>query len=258
MREGPAATIQAELATIVDRFSDGASPDHVFVLGDLIEHGADAATDREYVDRVHSTLASSAAPVTYLLGNHDVENLDREALSELLTQSTFQGTETVDDLPVVYLDSTRPDVPGARGELGTDQLAAVDEFLDDAVGNDTDGPGALVLSHHPVGPVDLADNAWFSEFPERAYLGDRKELLTTLTRRIDDVRATVAGHVHDTQRASFWGLDHVTVGPVSKRRPGDRVTGTYAEVVVEDGTTTVDVRIGDQVRESYTLSAPHD
>jgi len=274
MRESAATAIEQELQWVVERFSTDFEPDHVFVLGDLIQHGESAAVDRRRVERVRSILDEVPAPVTYLLGNHDVEQLSRDALGDLLGQSGFSGRVEVGDTPVVYLDSTRTGVPGARGELGPEQLDAVGGLLDGSAeadrcggtntdpapggaptstGTARDRSGALVLVHHPVGLVDLSENVWFDEFPERALLGDRKELLVELTARLDDVRATIAGHVHDTQLVDFWGLPHLTVGPLSKERPGKPVTGTYAEVVVDDE-VGIDVGIRDETVASFTLA----
>lgn len=174
MRDEHAAAVGAELDAVIDEL-EAAAPARAFVLGDLIEDGASPERDAANVRAVRDRLSAGEFPVTYLLGNHDVENLDRATLSDLLGQGSFRRVERVDGTPFVCLDSTRDGGCGARGALGAEQVAWLRETL----------PGLadpIVLTHHPVGDFDLSGNDWFRRFPERAFLGDRKELLESSAR----------------------------------------------------------------------------
>lgn len=242
MRDEHATRLQAGLVRIVDRLA-AFDPDHTFVLGDLVEDGASGAADRESVRRVRSALDAAPFPVTYLLGNHDVVNLDRAAFADLLAQESFHGVVDVDGTPVVYLDSAWRR-GGPRGELGADQRA----WLRDRLGELS---GALVLVHHPLGAFDLSENPWFADYPERAFLGDRKEVLD-LIEEVGGVRATVSGHVHQTGLARFRGLAHVSLNAFSKEAPDVPFTGTFAEITV-DGDLGVDVKTPEGTAASYTL-----
>lgn len=225
MREGERDAIERELRATVERL-EGFDPHHAFVLGDLVEDGETAATDREHVEAVTRVLEEAPFRTTYLLGNHDVENLSRASLSAALDGQPRFGHLTVRGQDVVYLDSSAPRLAGARGELGGEQL----EFLRELLPTLED---ALLLAHHPVGHYDLRDNHWFGEFPERAFLGDRKELLEVVA-GTGGVRATFGGHIHQSRAGSFRGIDHVVVNAFSKELPDAPVTGTHAEVVVEE------------------------
>lgn len=224
MREGHSAAVAEELERLVEVLDDSA-PERVFVMGDLIEDGPSEATDEENVGKVRSILEGVSAPVTYLLGNHDVENLSRESLSDLLDQESFHGVVEVGDVPVVYLDSTWERVAGARGLLGEAQLDWLAEVLPDL-------SGALVLVHHPLGHFDLSRNEWFREYPERAFLGDRMEALRILERC--DVRATISGHIHETHFSEFHDLPHVSVNAFSKETREKPLTGTFADVRLDE------------------------
>jgi 3',5'-cyclic AMP phosphodiesterase CpdA len=225
MREAERDAVERELRAIAERL-EGFDPHHVFVLGDLIEDGTTAATDREHVRTVRRVFEVAPFPTTYLLGNHDVENLSRSALASLLGGQPRFGHVDVDGQDVVYLDSSAPRLAGARGELGAEQLAYLRELLPTL-------EDAVLLVHHPVGYYDIRENHWFGEFPERAFLGDRQELFEVLA-GAGTVRATFSGHIHRNRFARFRGIGHVVVNAVSKELPDVPVTGTHAEVVLGD------------------------
>lgn len=243
MRDEHAPMLREELERVVDAF-EAFDPARAFVLGDLIEDGSSAAADRENVRRVRSILDSCSFPVTYLLGNHDVENLTRSELSDLLDQKSFRGSVDVDGTRVIYLDSSWEPADGARGRLGPRQR----EWLADRLREVSD---ALVFVHHPLGFFDVSDNEWFGEYPERAFLGDRKEVLE-LFAEIGGVRGTVSGHIHQHGFSRFYGLPHVSVNAFSKELPDVPFTGTYAEVTV-DADVEVDVRTDAGTTAAHTL-----
>ena len=224
-REGEHDPIERELRAVVERL-EAFDPHRTFVLGDLIEDGATAAVDRAGVEGVVRTFERASFPTTYLLGNHDVENLQRRTLSDVFGGQPRFGHLSVDGRDVVYLDSSAPRLTGARGEVGTEQLGFLRETLPAL-------EDAILLVHHPIGDYDIRENYWFGEFPERAFLGDRKELLEVVAGS-DAVRATFSGHIHETGSTSFRGIDHAVINAFSKELPDVPVTGTHAEVVVDD------------------------
>lgn len=243
MRDGYASRIRDELEDVVDSLAER-SPSRAFVLGDLIEDGASAATDRANVERVSEALADAPFPVTYLLGNHDVDNLTRKTLSNCLGQERFYGVVAVDGTPVVYLDSALEGCDGPQGKLGPGQRAWLADTLPEY-----DRP--VLLVHHPLGNFDISDNEWFEEYPERAFLGDRKETLDVVE-AAGPVRGTVSGHIHQTDFSTFRGLSHASINAFSKELPNKPLTGTFAEVDVSDG---VDIDVGTRsgVTASYTF-----
>ena len=242
MREGERGPIERELRSTVERF-EAFDPHHAFVLGDLIEDET-AALDREHVEAVYGTFERASFPTTHLLGNHDVENLSRTELSAALGGQPRFGHVDVEGQDVVYLDSSAPRLAGARGEVGERGL----EFLRERLPALED---AILLVHHPVGYYDIRGNEWFGEFPERAFLGDRLELLE-LVGGSDSVRATFSGHIHETRATTFRGVDHAVVNAFSKELPDVPVTGTRAEVVVGEE-IEVDVYERDRRVESFVL-----
>lgn len=243
LRDGHMSEIETELRTAIDNASDKGL-DHAFVLGDLIEDADSVATDEAHIKRVREIFDDASFPVTYLLGNHDVEVLSRDNLSSLLNQDKFHGVIKAADIPIIYLDSSKEETPGARGELGLEQR----EWLADiCLGYDE----PLILSHHPFGNFDISGNEWFRNYPERAFLSDRKEALDALE-EAGPARGTISGHIHQSGFTNFRGMPHVSVNAFSKEVPDKPLTGTYAEVEVDDR-ISVNVKIRNKTLTSYTI-----
>jgi len=192
---------------------------HTFIIGDLIEDSR-SAQDRQKLHTLSDLFEKWPSEITYLLGNHDIETLSKSAVAEILDQESFYGTIEISGQPFVYLDSTKVDI-GARGAVGVEQQNWLQESIPE---------NAIVLSHHPLGKFDIAANAWFHEYPERAYLWDRKEVLDILT---DTAKATVSGHIHQTETIDKPGLTHYSVNAVSKETPDDPVSGNYTLLTIE-------------------------
>jgi 3',5'-cyclic AMP phosphodiesterase CpdA len=243
MRDAEADRISAELRAVMDRWEEY-NPDHAFVLGDLIEDGDSASGDLANLERVRDIVEAAPCPVTYLLGNHDVEQLTRPEVGDALDQPQFHGVVELDDTAIIYLDSTLETPPGARGSLGATQRTWLETELPK---HDT----PLVLCHHPLGNFDLSGNVWFEDYPERAFAFDRQEALDVLEDG-GPVRGTVSGHIHQPGFVDFRGMAHVSLNAFSKETPDTPLTGTYAEVQIDDG-VTIDVKVGNEIRMSYTL-----
>lgn len=243
MRDGLTAEISSELEAVLKKLDEEHAISHAFVLGDLIEDCRSVEADRKNIKRTRSIFEEWSVPVTYLLGNHDVEHLSKSELRSLLGQDEFYGVREIEGTSFVYLDSAYQEVRGATGRVGPDQL----EWLGETASSLSD---AVLLVHHPVGNFDLQTNEWFSEYPERAYLWDRKEVLS----RIDGtaVRATLSGHIHQTGYDEFWDLSHVSINAFSKEIPDVPLTGTYAVLETSD-TPEIHVRTRTDTGVSYSL-----
>ena len=232
--------VVATLRDIVRHFNTAFEPDHVVVLGDLIEDESPAA-DRDHLRTVVEELAALSAPVTYLAGNHDVEAVPPDAFREIVGNP---GWGRIDGTPVVYLDSSAPQLSGAPGYVSDEQI----EFLDETLRTVDD---ALLLVHHPIHHRSMADNVWFSEAPERAICVNKRDVNAVIEDH-GTVRAVINGHVHETHHARYRGVDHFTVNAVNKETPDSDVTGTYAEVEL-GASLSVAVVEGDRRRVEVTL-----
>lgn len=242
MRTEHAAAIEDELEWVVSHFEEEFRPDHVFILGDIIQHSETAREDRRNLNRVANIMEGCSFPVTYLLGNHDVINLTRGEISDILNQPSFFGEVSVEEYSFVYLDSSMRNIKTPSGMIGPEQLAFAEKQLSEA-----DAP--FVLVHHPVGNFDLSENYWFADFPEQAFLCDRKRLLEIMGDD-SDVISTITGHIHQHQCSEFHGVSNLSVFAFSKETPNKAITGAYAEIVLKES-VTADINIRDKTIERY-------
>lgn len=239
---GDTASVTAALERVIDRFNDDFHPEVVVVLGDLIHESKSDVADRELLTRVAGILDAVKAPVTYLLGNHDVINLDYERIQGVLDQDRYG---VVGDTAHVYLDSSAPRLAGARGEVDPEQLSFLREELSGA-------DARLVFVHHPIHYYDIRDNYWFGSEPERAFCGNKKEI-NSIIEEDDSIIATFNGHLHETHYTSDQGMHHFTINAFNRERPGGGVTGTFAEVELGE---ILRVRVVEGNRITRTVEVP--
>lgn len=215
-------------------------PDLVVCLGDSIEDETERR-DETHLRAVRERLAFEA-PVRMLAGNHDVANLDRGRLASLFGNE-LAGLERCREEPLLFLNTATPRLGDPRGEVSTDQFERIDRAmgLDDPV---------TVFVHHPIHFRDLSDTVWWSETPEQAFCGNKEAVCAAL--EADSVRCVFNGHLHDTDRTRYRGIDHVTVNAFSKETPDLPVTGTYATVELGK-TVDVDIRVGETSIRQYSI-----
>jgi hypothetical protein len=123
MRAGHVPRVTEELTAVVDRLAER-DVDHAFVLGDLIGDGRTAAIGGGNVERVRDLFDDAPFPVTYVLGNHAVEDLrydhpDRKVVRGLYHEiregeviRLLVGTDLHDETFVITPDDLDSDLEG--------------------------------------------------------------------------------------------------------------------------------------------------
>lgn len=222
MQDGDASAIEASLDPAIDRIA-AFDPHRTVVLGDLIEdEGPDH--DRRNLERVLETLAP--LDPRYLAGNHDGRNLTEADLVERFG-SPLSGTESIEAVELVYLDTACPGGPRWRVEVGSEGRARLEEGL-------TAGREVFVFAHHPVHYHDIADNPWFGNHPELAFAADKGWIRRLLVDH-GTALATFNGHLHEHDHTVTADTHHFTINAVSKERPDStQPTGTHALVTLDD------------------------
>lgn len=214
-------------------------PDIVVALGDIVEDET-PQLDRVHVESVREQL-SFGPPLRMLAGNHDVMNLSVETLSSLF-ENPLDGVVRIGGETLVFLNSATPGFGDPRGEISDEQLRRLRRL-------DTD-EAVTVFVHHPLHYRSLSDSVWWSTRPEQAFCGNKtavNEVLESLP-----VRCVLNGHLHDTNHTRYNGIDHVTLNAFSKETPNRPVTGTYAEIEIDD-TVRIETKIGAETVSVYEL-----
>lgn len=213
------SVLRAELRNTVQAIED-ANADHIVVLGDLIEGGDTPADTQEHVKDIISIITDTTdIPVTTLRGNHDVITADGTPVPNIPIDE--MGTvELSSDITGIYLDTSSPEWPDARGSLGETQLSMLDGALDRA-------DKAVVFSHHPLYYHDLGSDNHFAEHPEAAFCHDKYRAQEILEQH-DNVLAVVNGHTHITDYTEYNGIPHFTVNAFNNEKPGhEEINGSF-------------------------------
>lgn len=199
----------------VDRYH----PDFVINVGDLIEGGNDAMTDREWRD-VQVIWRPYAYPLYFTPGNHDIWSPESEKLYEKYTgrppfySFDFQATH------FTILDNSRSDT------LSDDQL----KFLDRDLAAHESAPVKFVFFHRPDWLLPLK---FQSDFPLRPILIKHH------------VTVVVSGHTHRFDHLKSDGVAYLCAGSSGGhlRGTGFRQGWFYHYVQVQVDQATVDMRV---------------
>lgn len=185
--------------------------DHIVVLGDLIIEGETSTeTRKRFHSLVNQIRDKSECPVTVLRGNHDVITGDGDPVTDLSLAPEKGTIELADDITGIFLDTSSPQWPDARGELGEEQLSFLDTALETA-------ENAVVFAHHPLYYHDL-DGTWFEEHPEAAFCLDKYRANEVFNGH-DNILAVVNGHTHLSNHDVYNDVPHFTVNAFNYESP---------------------------------------
>lgn len=233
-------SIRSSLQTMISRFNDEFRPHRTVILGDLIQDSESAEADRDNVKYLIESFSDLTCPITYLIGNHDVQNLSPSTLEAILDQKTWG---TIADVGGVYLDSSAPHVPGAAGAVTPAQL----EFLTQG---DIAPKSSLMFVHHPIHYHDIRSNYWFGTSPERAFCVNKNDIHPI----VEDlgIAGVFNGHLHESNHTTVNGVHHFTINAFNREFPNAEITGTFAEITVDEN---LGVRIveGDRLEQSWRI-----
>lgn len=199
--------------------------------GDIIQHTETAEQDKELLEHTIDILERVECPVQYMAGNHDVMNIEQDDFEDIVGNELW-GKRTLDDETLIFLDSSAPWLSGSRGEITEEQLSFLAATLEES-------DQATIFIHHPIHYHDVSQTYWWSEYPERAFCGNKKEVNRILD-QYDNVRGVVNAHLHENDLTRYRGTPHVTVNAFSKETREKPVTGTYALLDLGD---MVDLRV---------------
>lgn len=230
-QEEMATDIRSQLEAIVDRCNRTFRPHAVAVTGDLVQD-ADPDVDSRHVEQVTSILDEIDAPVYYTGGNHDLANLEEDDFAHLIGMPPT-AVHDVGGYSFVLLNSAKSSL-STSGELTPGQI----EFLESSL---AEHDRCLLFIHHPPHYVELRNNTWFSESPERALLRNKREVNNVIS-RFDSLLAVFNGHVHENATTVSRRVPRFTLNAFNKEtRESTEPTGSFAEVTITDDRITRDV-----------------
>lgn len=242
MRNEYSDLLERELESAIEELKEF-QPDLLIVLGDIIQHEETAEEDRENIRKVKEKLEQLECEKRYLAGNHDSANLGNDELSRILGNDLYGSTEVKGE-KLIFLNTSAPWLSGSRGETTPEQV----EFLDEELGKCEE---ATIFVHHPIHYHDVQDSYWWTNYPERAFCGNKKEINRVISKH-RNVKLAVNGHLHENDFTEYEGVPHVTLNAFSKETREKPFTGTYATIELGEN-PEISVKADGETVEEYHL-----
>ena len=180
----PLATLQAVRAHATTHF---ANIDGTLLTGDLVHD------DPQGYALVHEVFKDSATPVYCIPGNHDIPDVMYKTLSG--GPFNVAQVNATGNWIIVLINTWIAHT--ADGEINDDQLAEIDEILDEHPNHHA----LLCLHHHPI-PMG---SAWL----DKVSLRDADEFRACIAKH-GNVRGVLWGHVHQALDVFIDGVHYMS------------------------------------------------
>jgi 3',5'-cyclic AMP phosphodiesterase CpdA len=241
MRNKYREELKDELSFVVEELKRF-EPDLVIALGDIIQHQKTLEEDKKNLKIVKKKLDELNCEKRYLAGNHDSINLKKEELSEILGNELWGSTQIKGE-DLIFLNTSTP-WPGASGEVTQKQL----EFLEEELERNEE---ATIFVHHPIHYHNVQDTYWWTNYPERAFCGNKKEINRIISKH-GNVKLVVNGHLHENDFTNYKEVPHITLNAFSKETREKPITGTYTTIELSDK-IEISVKVEDRKVKEYKI-----
>lgn len=192
------------------------NPDMIVIAGDITSMGYfdEYNNARDFIEELRSTAETYVVP-----GNHDACNVGLIHFKKLIGDRKFVSTDKSNDLIVIGLDSSEPDIHD--GKIGFDQL----EWLNDELNKISMDRFTIVTFHHHLLPIPHTGR-------ERNILRDSGDTLKLLTSH--RVNVVLNGHKHVP---NAWKVEDMVIlnsGTATTRRLYGDTYPSYNKLLVKD------------------------
>ena len=209
-------------------------PDVAVFCGDYVEDFNDHDEDIKNMTFIWNKMKDIKIPFFGCIGNHDLRIMDsRTEIEEILgyEHSTFSVDLNGYHLVVLGTEVNSKLGTAEGGIFKTQFLSNADlEWLKTDL-EKTQNP-TLIFCHFGIAEDSMNGNWWFSEVPETALLGNRKEL-KQIIKNSGKVMAVFSGHQHWTKTIVEDGISYYIVGSMVEDVQDNGVPdGVYFEVEV--------------------------
>ncbi|HPT30068.1 MAG TPA: metallophosphoesterase [bacterium] len=175
--------------------------DLIINLGDLIAE-VNADNDAELYKKALGLL-NVGVPVKCVLGNHELRNLSRSQLAQIIGENSPYYSFDINNYHHIVLDSFRNDRT-EQCRIDPEQLAWLKEDL-----KKTNLP-TLIYCHYILDDQSLDNNYYFKGKPHRAYIENKAEV-RKIFEDSQKVMAVFCGHLHFFHQENINNLEYITV-----------------------------------------------
>ena len=216
-------------------------PDASIFCGDYVEDFNDHDEDLKNLEFIWNKMKKIEVPFYGCVGNHDLRTMShRNEVERILGYNHSTYSVDVNGVHLVVLGTeVNNSIGTAEGGIFKTQFMSKEDLVwlkEDL--NKTDKP-ALVFCHFGIAEDDMKGNYWFSELPETALLGNRKELKEIL-KNSGKVLAVFSGHQHWTKSLVEDNISYYVVGSLVEDVKDNGVPdAVYFEVEMKENNVIV-------------------
>lgn len=177
--------------------------DLIFDLGDRIQDFSQVV-DYKKMEEVKGAYEALAAPVYFLLGNHDLRYLTKQDNRTILGQTVGYRSFEYEGYRFFLLDGQDPTIEGIGGAISRVQLG---QFRIDLEKSSLPG---IVLVHQPLNDQGIEGNPLFQDIEDLAYISNRQGVLEIILAS-KGIIGVINGHVHWAREEHIQGISFISV-----------------------------------------------
>jgi 3',5'-cyclic AMP phosphodiesterase CpdA len=206
--------------------------DLIIDLGDLIAE-IDADNDIDLYKKA-TGLLNVGRPVKYVLGNHELRNLSRQQLLQIIGEEKAYYSFDIDNYHHIVLDSFRNN----RDEqplIDREQLVWLKQDLEKT------NLSTLVYCHYALNNQSLDENYYFKGKLHKAFIKNKEEV----RRILEDSKKVIAvfgGHLHFFNRENINNIDYITVPSFTENNSANEPKAECVSVKLVDNKIEVSIK----------------
>lgn len=221
------------LDKIIDKINKEIKPDVVINLGDLIEDFNDHDKDIEILKFVWDKFSKINTQFYSVIGNHDLRSMNSiKEVEQIMGYEHSTFSKNIKGYHLIFLGTEKDKL------LNVEIFSKEDmQWLENDLQNNK--LPCLLFLHYGLAEDKMEENKWFEECPEKALLGNRKELKGIL-RKNKNVVAVFSGHQHWTKKLMEDNIEYYVIGSLTERNDQKEIPdGVYFEIELDGRTIKV-------------------
>ena len=213
------------LSKFVEIINKKFKPNCVIELGDRVG-SLILEEDKSNSIKLRNILENIHAPVFYLLGNHDIEEMSVKENEEIYNCSFANRIEYINGFRLLLLNTQDPVVEKIGGSISEEQIKWIRSKL--IIKN----APTLVFSHQAIDDQEIISNTNFSKIPKLAFVRN-KETLRDIFNSSQNVLAVINGHLHCFNIWSKFNVPYISVPSfIEAWGKNEKIPGAFSEIII--------------------------
>jgi len=212
----------SKFVEIINRYF---KPNCVIELGDRVA-SLDLEEDKSNSIKLRNILENIHAPVFYLLGNHDIEEMTVKENEEIYNCSFANRIEYINGFRLMLLNAQDPVVEKIGGSISEEQIKWIRSKL--IIKN----APTLVFSHQAIDDQEIISNINFFKIPKLAFVRN-KETLRDIFNSSQNVLAVINGHLHWSNIWIKFNVPYISVPSfIETWGKNKKIPGAFSEIII--------------------------